>query len=347
MTDCLHNTGEGGLSVHHQQGGALVLQVGTGYFGCRDSEGGFDLERLVDVCSANPVRAIEVKLSQGAKPGIGGFLPGLKVTPEIAAARGIPVGRDCASPPRHTAFGDVDEMLDFVEGLADRTGLPVGIKSAVGKEDFWQELAQLMATSDRGVDFITVDGGEGGTGASPLVVSDHVALPLKLAFSRVYRIFAERDLHEGVVFVASGKAGLPDSALLTLALGADLLNVGREAMLAIGCIQAQRCHTDHCPTGVATQNRWLSHGLDPVKKSVRLANYVATLRLELLQLGQSCGVAHPSLVPLEQLEIIDDRFGYRSAREVFGYEEEWGRPSAEDRLATEALMIAAARAGEH
>jgi glutamate synthase domain-containing protein 2 len=337
LGNCLQNTGEGGLSAHHQHGGELVFQVGTSYFGCRD----------VDVCSANPVRAIEVKLSQGAKPGVGGFLPAAKVTPEIARARGIAVGRDCASPPRHTAFGDADEMLDFVEGLADRTGLPVGIKSAVGKEDFWQELAQLMATSDRGVDFITVDGGEGGTGASPLVVCDHVALPLKLAFSRVYRIFAERDLHTGVVFAASGKAGLPDSALLTLALGADLLNVGREAMLAIGCIQAQRCPTGHCPAGVATQSRWLAHGLDPDKKSVRLANYVATLRLELLQLGQSCGYAHPALVPLEQLEIIDDRFGSRSAREVFGYHEEWGRPAPGDRGATEDLMMAAGAGASH
>jgi glutamate synthase domain-containing protein 2 len=344
LADCLHSTGEGGLSVHHQHGGELIFQIGTAYFGCRDDKGDFDLERLAAVCAENPVRAIEIKLSQGAKPGIGGFLPGRKVTREIAQARGIPLGEDCASPPRHTAFSDPDGLLDFVERLAERTGLPVGIKSAVGEAGFWQRLAHLMCTTDRAVDFIVIDGGEGGTGASPLVVADHVALPFKLAMSRVYSIFAERDLHERIVFVGSGKLGLPEAALLGMGLGCDMIHVGREAMLAIGCIQAQRCHTDHCPAGVATQNRWLQHGLDPGQKSVRLANYVATLRLELLQLAQSCGVAHPALVPLEQLEILDDRLGSRTAREIFGYREDWGLPAPEDRARIEEHMIEAVSA---
>jgi glutamate synthase domain-containing protein 2 len=338
LAGCLQVTGEGGLSPHHCHGGDLVFQVGTGYFGCRDEHGHFDLERLAAVCDENPVRAIEIKLSQGAKPGLGGYLPAAKVTPEIAAARGVPVGRACASPPRHSAFGDPDEMLDFVERVAERTGLPVGVKSAVGEVDSWLEIARLMATTERGLDFITIDGGEGGTGAAPLVSSDHVALPFKLAFSRVYRIFAERGLHEKIVFAGSGRLGFPEEALLALALGCDLVHVGREAMLALGCIQAQRCHTGRCPSGVATQNAWLQRGLDPADKAQRVANYVSTLRFELIQLAQSCGAAHPALVPADRLEFVDDRFGSRTAREVFDYRESWGLPAAADRERIEKLM---------
>ncbi len=338
LAGCMQSTGEGGLSEHHLQGGDLIFQVGTGYFGCRDSKGRFSLDRLADQCERHPVRAIEIKLSQGAKPGVGGYLPAAKVTAEIARARDVPVGVACESPSRHSAFSDPDEMLDFVERVALRTGLPVGIKSAVGEDGFWHRLAELMASGERGVDFITIDGGEGGTGAAPLVASDHVGLPFKLALSRVYRIFAERGLQDRVVFVGSGKLGFPDAALLALALGCDLVHVGREAMLALGCIQAQRCHTGHCPSGVATQNRWLQRGLDPALKSVRVANYVSTLRSELVQLAHSCGVAHPALVPLDRIEFVDDRFGSRTAREVFEYREGWGLPAEPDRNAIEKLM---------
>ncbi len=204
--------------------------------------------------SRAPVRAIEIKLSQGAKPGIGGMLPAAKVTAEIAEARGVPVGQDCISPSAHTAFCDTDSLLDFVERIADATGLPVGIKSAVGDLGFWYELTALMATTGRGVDFVTVDGGEGGTGAAPLVFADHVALPFKIAMSRVYPIFVDAGLHESVAFVGAGKLGFPETALLAFALGCDLVNVAREAMLAVGCVQAQRCHTGRCPAGVATQS---------------------------------------------------------------------------------------------
>ena len=191
LAGCLHTTGEGGISPHHLHGGDLVWQIGTGYFGCRDAEGRFDLERLVDTVAATPqVRAIEIKLSQGAKPGLGGFLPGAKVTPEIAAIRGIPVGRDCRSPAAHTAFRDIDGMLELIETIASRTGLPVGIKSAVGEQAFWEDLALRMDRTGRGPDFITIDGGEGGTGAAPLTFADHVALPFMWGFTRVYRTFA-------------------------------------------------------------------------------------------------------------------------------------------------------------
>lgn len=235
--------------------------------------------------------------------------------------------RDCISPAAHETFHDVESLLAWVEELADATGLPVGIKSAVGDLQFWRDLAHLMATTDRGVDFITIDGGEGGTGAAPLVFSDHVALPFKVAFSRVYAIFAEAGVAEHVVFIGSGKLGFPETALLAMALGCDMINVAREAMLAVGCIQAERCHTNRCPTGVATQSRWLASGLDPAQKSVRVASYVQQLRHELIMLSRACGVPHPALVTTEHLEILDGRFGGTPASEVFGYRPGWGLPS--------------------
>ena len=338
LAGALHTTGEGGISPHHLHGGDLVWQIGTGYFGCRDEAGRFSLERLVARVQEAPVRAIEVKLSQGAKPGLGGMLPGAKVTAEVAAIRGIPVGQDCKSPPSHSAFHDVDSMLDVVETIAEATGLPVGIKSAVGEQSFWEELARRMDASGRGVDFITIDGGEGGTGAAPLVFTDHVALPFRWAFSRVYRSFAERDLQDDVVFIGSGRLGLPDTGLMAMALGCDLLNVGREAMLALGCIQSQRCHTGACPTGVATQSRWRQHGLDPTLKSVRCANYLAALRFELVRLARACGVPHPGLVTTDDLEILEDRFRAVSLRDVFDYEPGWGLPSAADQAEIRRIM---------
>jgi glutamate synthase domain-containing protein 2 len=333
IAECLHNTGEGGISEFHQHGGELIWQIGTGYFGCRDQHGQFDLQRFKENVARNKVKAIEIKLSQGAKPGLGGLLPAAKITPEIAKIRGIPMGKDCASPSAHSAFHDVDSMLDFVEMLADESGLPVGIKSAVGESQFWSDLARIMDTTGRGVDFITVDGGEGGTGAAPLVFSDHVALPFKLGFTRVYREFFARGIHSQVVFVGSGKLGFPASAILAFALGCDMVHVAREPMLSIGCIQAQRCHTGHCPTGVATQSRWLMRGLDPTHKGARLANYIVTLRKEILQLSRVCGVMHPSLVTADQCEITDERFGSMTARELFKLADspDYGLPSDEQR----------------
>ena len=318
ITGCLHNTGEGGISPHHLHGGDLIWQIGTGYFGCRDLDGGFSMVRLKENVARHPqVRAIEIKLSQGAKPGMGGLLPRHKITKEIAAIRGIAMDRDCASPPAHTGFHDADSLLDFVESIAAETGLPVGIKSAVGESGFWVDLARLMTRDDRGVDFVTIDGGEGGTGASPLVFSDHIALPFKVGFSRVHRILADEGIADWIVFIGSGKLGFPEPAMLAFSLGCDLINVGREPLLAIGCIQAQRCHTNHCPTGVTTQNRWLTRGLDPRLKSVRLANYITELRHELLVIAHTCGVEHPALISPSQLELLDDHFGSRTVADVF------------------------------
>ena len=338
MAGCMHNTGEGGISSYHRNGGDLVFQIGTAYFGCRDEEGRFDIKRLKELVASAPVRAIEIKLSQGAKPGLGGLLPGTKVTPQIAEIRGIKPGVDCISPSRHAEFHDVDSMLDWVEMLADETGLPVGIKSAVGDLRFWTELVDRMADGERGVDFVTIDGGEGGTGAAPLVFSDSVSLPFRVAFSRVYQVFAEAGLTDDVTFIGSGKLGLPDNAIVAMALGCDMLNIAREPMLSIGCIQAQKCHTDRCPTGVATQDPWLSHGLDPDLKSVRAANYIKTLRRDLLKVAESCGVAHPALIDTEDVDVL---YGDQNAKrlwEVYGYEPGWGRPSDRDAAAIRRIM---------
>lgn len=338
LCGCLQNTGEGGISPYHLHGGDLVWQIGTGYFGCRAEDGAFDRRAFLENVAAHPVRAVEIKLSQGAKPGLGGVLPGAKVTAEIAAIRGVPRGETVVSPASHRAFRSVDEMLDFVEDLADGSGLPIGIKSAVGGTEFWIELADRMASEERGVDYIAIDGGEGGTGAAPFAFTDHVALPWKVGFSRVYRIFAERGVHRDVVWVGSGRLGLPETALLAFCLGADMIAVGREAMMAVGCIQAQRCHTDHCPTGVATQNPWLVRGLDPTSKAARLSNYVVTLRKELIRLSHACGVDHPGLLSSSHMEILDGALGSRPLRDVFGYEPGWEFPSAEDSAAALVAM---------
>ena len=339
LAGCLQNTGEGGVSPHHCHGGELVWQIGTGYFGCRDSNGNFCMDRLRSTIEKHPqVRAIEIKLSQGAKPGAGGILPMAKITEEIAAMRGIPRDRDCISPTAHTAFHCADSMLDFVESIADTTGLPVGIKSAVGQIEFWQDLAKMIAAEDRAVDFITIDGGEGGTGAAPLVFSDHIAFPFKQAFTQVRRAFAEAHAADKVVFIGSGKVGFPESAVFAFALGCDMVNVAREAMMAIGCIQAQRCHTGFCPTGVATQNKWLMRGLVPSLKSARLANYIVTLRKELLAISRACGLEHPALLTPDYLAILDDRLGSNSLADLFGSSEFDLRPSDEDRARIRRLM---------
>ncbi|MBB2988968.1 glutamate synthase domain-containing protein 2 [Mycolicibacterium iranicum] len=340
LAGCLHNTGEGGISRFHRQGGELIFQIGTAYFGCRDADGRFSLPKLSEVVARDPVRAIEIKLSQGAKPSLGGLLPAAKVSAEIAAARGIDEGRDCVSPSRHAEFSDTDSLLDWVELIAAETGLPVGIKAAVGDLEFWRELTRLMRDTGRGVDFVTIDGGEGGTGAAPLIFTDSVSLPFQLGFAQVYRLFAEQDLHEQVTFIGGGKLGLPDNAVVAFALGCDMVNVAREAMLAIGCIQAQKCHTDTCPTGVATQNAWLARGLVPEAKAPRAANYIRTLRRDLVKVAEACGVEHPGLISTESVDIIDGRTGVTPLHEAYGYAPGWGLPSAADQARVIEVMTA-------
>jgi len=329
LAGCLHNTGEGGISSHHQHGGELIFQLGTGYFGARNAQGRFDLDLLVEKVAANPVRAIEIKLSQGAKPGLGGVLPAAKVTAEIAAVRGVEVGITVASPARHREFDSIASMIDFIERIASATGLPVGIKSAVGQRHFWTELADEMSRSGRGPDFITIDGGEGGTGAAPLVFADNVALPFRNGFAETFAVFASRAMHDKVLWIGAGKLGFPGEGLVSMALGVDMINVGREAMLAVGCIQAQRCHSGHCPTGVATQSRWLMRGLDPTDKAARVANYVVAMRHGLLQLANAAGQPHPAMVGGEAIDLLIGGDVAVPLWEHYHYDPAWLKAQAE------------------
>jgi len=308
MADAYHNTGEGGLSPHHSHGGDVVFHFGTGYFGVLAKDGNFSMEKMVKLVEDNPfIRAIEVKLSQGAKPGKGGVLPGSKITPEIAKIRGVEIGKDVLSPPNHKAFSNVPELVDFVEAIAEATGLPVGIKAAIGKLDQWEELADIMKTTGKGPDFIAVDGGEGGTGAAPPSFADHVSLPWVYGFSSLYKMFQSKGLTERIVFVGSGKLGFPAKAAMAFAMGVDCINVAREAMMSIGCIQAQICHTNKCPAGVATQSKWLQAGIDPTLKSVRLAQYFKTFRKEFVEITHAAGHEHPCQFNMKDIQVnVDD-----------------------------------------
>ncbi|MEM7186572.1 MAG: FMN-binding glutamate synthase family protein [Bacteroidota bacterium] len=317
-----HNTGEGGLSPYHSYGGDVVFHFGTGYFGVRNPDGTFSMEKLVSLVENNPfIRAIEVKLSQGAKPGKGGVLPGSKITKEIAEIRGVEQGKDVLSPPNHSAFTNVSELHAFIEQIAAATGLPVGIKAAIGKLEQWHELADLMATTGTGPDFISVDGGEGGTGAAPPSFADHVSLPWVYGFSDIYRLFQERGLCERIVFVGSGKLGFPAKAAMAFSMGADCINVAREAMMSIGCIQAQICHTNRCPSGVATQKKWLQNGIDVPLKSERLAQYFKTFRKEFIEITHAAGYEHPCQFKMSDVDInVDDHHLSKELNKTYRYD---------------------------
>jgi len=318
--NCYHNTGEGGVSPYHCNGADIVWQLGTGYFGARDENGNFSIEKFKKTIDSNSnIKMIEIKLSQGAKPGKGGILPDKKVTPEIAEIRGIPVYQTCVSPNSHTAFSNVDELIEFIEKLADISGLPIGIKSAIGKIDFWEELAQKMKIHNKGPDFITIDGGEGGTGAAPLTFADHVSLPFKIGFERVYIIFQNENLTEKITWIGSAKLGFPDRAIIAFAMGCDIINIAREAMLSIGCIQAQQCHTDHCPVGVATQRKWLQRGIDITSKSGRCSQYIIGFRKELLQLTYASGYQHPCELTRHDIEVSTGVNKFTNLEEILNY----------------------------
>jgi len=322
LADAYHNTGEGGLSPYHRHGGDVIFQIGTGYFGVRDKNGHFSMEKLEKLVTDNPfVKAIEIKLSQGAKPGKGGVLPAVKITKEIAAIRGVEMGKDVISPPNHSAFSNVHEMVDFIESVAEKTGLPVGIKAAIGKLDQWKELADIMLKTNKGPDFISVDGGEGGTGAAPPSFADHVSLPWVYGFSDLYKMFQNYGLSERIVFIGSAKLGFPAKGAMAFAMGADCINVAREAMMSIGCIQAQICHTNHCPSGVATQSKWLQSGINPTLKSERLAQYFRTFRKELVEITHAAGYEHPCQFKMSDIDVnVDDHHLSKELDKTYMYE---------------------------
>lgn len=322
LGELYHNTGEGGVSPYHKKGGELVFQIGTGYFGVRDEKGNFSLEKLIQLTKDCPqIRAIEIKLSQGAKPGKGGVLPASKISKEISQIRSVPMGKDVVSPWYHTTFDDVNGLVNWIEEIAEATGLPVGVKAAIGKTILWEELAQLMEKTDRGPDFITVDGGEGGTGAAPPSFANHVSLPFIYGFSKVYKMFNQFELGDRITFIGSGKLGFPSKAIMAFALGVDVINVAREPMMAIGCIQAQQCHTNLCPTGVATQNKWLESGINVKRKGERTQWYFKTLRKEILEITRACGYEHPCQFNMGDVHMaLDDENLTSSLQQTFKYD---------------------------
>ena len=335
-----HDTGEGGLTEYHlKYGGDLIWEIGSGYFGCRTLDGKFDPEMFRDKANVDPVKCISVKLSQGAKPGLGGVMPAKKVTPEIAHIRGVPVGVKCVSPPYHSAFSNPREFLEFLARLRDLAdGRPTGFKLCIGQLSEFLGICKAMRELEIYPDFIIVDGGEGGTGAAPLEFEDHVGMPLTDGLVFAHNALVGCGLRDRIKVGCSGKVVTGFEMARRIALGADYCNAARGMMFALGCVQAQACQTNRCPTGVATQNRWLVRGLDPTLKSDRLANYVLTLRKELLRLCRACGVAHPGLTMHDHFDILDERFGTSTIRELFGYEENWGLPSPEQREEITTIM---------
>lgn len=270
-----HNTGEGGISSYHLDGGAdIVWQIGTGYFGCRTLEGEFNPSMFAAKASSDQVKMIDIKLSQGAKPGHGGILPASKVTPEIAKIRGVPLGVDVISPPGHTTFSTPIGLLEFLAQLRDLSGgKPVGFKLCVGKRREFLAICKAMLETGITPDFITVDGGEGGTGAAPLEFANHLGTPLIEGLIFVHNALTGFGVRDKITVIASGKVSSGFDIVKRLALGADVCNSARAMMMALGCIQALKCNSNHCPVGVATHTPHLMAGLVPSDKAVRVANY--------------------------------------------------------------------------
>ncbi|MEG0788049.1 MAG: FMN-binding glutamate synthase family protein [Comamonas sp.] len=290
-----HDTGEGSISQHHRvHGGDLIWQVASGYFGCRNPDGTFSEERFAANAADPQVKMIELKLSQGAKPGHGGMLLGAKVTPEIAAARGIAVGVDCISPSSHSAFHTPIEMLQFITKLRQLSGgKPVGIKLCVGHPWEWFAIVKAMMETDITPDFIVVDGAEGGTGAAPVEFTDHVGVPLQEGLLLVHNTLVGVNLRHRVQIGAAAKVITAFDIARMMALGANWCNAGRGFMMALGCIQAQTCHTGHCPTGVTTQDALRQKALVVPDKGTRVANFHRSTMHALKELVQAAGLHHP------------------------------------------------------
>ncbi|MHB8259177.1 MAG: FMN-binding glutamate synthase family protein [Bacteroidia bacterium] len=290
-----HNTGEGGLSPYHlSPGGDIIWQIGTGYFGCRNSDGSFHPEEFAKRAAHPNVKMIEIKLSQGAKPGHGGILPAAKVTPEIANIRLVEMGKDVNSPPYHTAFSNPIGLLMFVKQLRDLSGgKPVGFKLCIGQKSQFIAICKAMLKTNIMPDFITVDGGEGGTGAAPMEFSNSVGMPLRDALAFVYDALHGFGLKKHIKIIASGKVHTGFDLVKNFALGADMCNAARAMMISLGCIQALECNNNTCPTGVATQDPKLFKGLNVADKRMRVANFHHQTVKSSVELMAAAGVDHP------------------------------------------------------
>jgi glutamate synthase domain-containing protein 2 len=306
MAGCWLDTGEGGLSPYHLEANAdVIMQVGTANYGIRDHDGMFSPARAKEL--GKVAKAFEIKLSQGAKPGKGGVLPGSKVTAEIAEIRGIPVGQDSISPNRHRDIANVDDLLDRIVMIRDLTGRPVGVKTAIGGWEFINDLcnAVLRRGLQTAPDFLVIDGGEGGSGAAPQALADHMGLPIAEGLPRVVDALMESGLKQRIRVVAAGKLVTSAKAAWALCAGADFINTARGFMFALGCIQALRCHTNTCPTGVTTHNRRLQRGLVVQEKYQRVANYVSNMNKEIDMIAHSCGCRHARELRREHVRIVE------------------------------------------
>lgn len=293
-----HNSGEGSVSKYHRKhGGDLIMQLASGYFGCRNDDGTFNPELFKERCADPQIKMIELKLSQGAKPGHGGMLPGRKVTPEIAEARGISVGKDCISPASHGTFSTPVEMMEFIERLRGLSeGKPVGIKLCIGQAWEWFALVKAMLKTDIVPDFITIDGAEGGTGAAPLEFSNNIGMPVQEALILVHNTLVGTNLRHRIRIAAAGKVVSAFDILRMMALGADYCNAARGFMFAIGCIQAQSCHTGACPTGVATQDKKRQMALNVRDKGERVYDFHRNTMEAVKEMVEAAGLEHPGEV---------------------------------------------------
>ncbi len=318
-----HNTGEGGIAPAHHLGGDLVWQLGTGYFGCRKSDGRFDPDLFQEKSRHDSVKMIEIKISQGAKPGKGGMLPGAKVTQEIASIRGVPVGKDVISPAGHLEFSDAKGLLEFVRHLRELSdGKPVGFKLCVGNRMEVQEVFRQIEATGILPDFITVDGAEGGTGAAPIEFSDSVGMPLKDGLSFITTLVDQYGLRSNVKVVAAGKSLTAFHLIRNFALGADIVNSGRGMMLSLGCIQALRCHSNHCPVGITTNNPELVAGLDVKSKAVRVTNYHSETVHMVKDLLMAMGRKRPSEITREDVFQRQSDGNYKTFAEIYNIHSE-------------------------
>jgi len=305
LAGCWVDTGEGGLAPYHLEGGCdLIMQIGTANYGIRDADGSFSRERARELGAV--VKAFEIKLSQGAKPGKGGVLPAAKVTAEIARIRGIPAGRDSISPNRHYDIANVNELLDKGMLVRNLRGRPVGVKTAIGGWQLINDLcnAILQRGLDAAPDFLVIDGGEGGSGAAPQALADHMGLSIDEALPRVVDSLIESGLRQRIRVIASGKIVTSARAAWALAAGADFINTARGFMFSLGCIQALRCHQNTCPTGVTTHNRRLQRALVVEEKYLRVANYCNGMNREIDMIAHSCGVRHARELRREHVRIV-------------------------------------------
>ena len=293
LAGCWQNTGEGGLSPYHLEGGAdLIFQIGTAKYGCRDEHGNLSDEKLSELADHEKVRMFEIKISQGAKPGKGGILPAVKVTKEIAAIRGIPENQDSLSPNRHTDINSIDDLLMMIARVRNLTGKPVGFKAVLGDEDWVRDLCQAIIAKgfEYAPDFITLDSADGGTGAAPLSLIDYVGMPISDSLPIVVDILNEYNLKPRIRLICSGKLINPAEAAWAFCVGADFVVSARGFMFALGCIQALHCNRNTCPTGITTHKKSLQRGLVPEDKAVRVANYVHNTIHEMQIIAHACGV---------------------------------------------------------